>query len=64
MQCEWVAAELNRRNVKADFYHAGSDPAQRQSAQDRWSKGYVDVICATVAFGMVGPSGQLIPPHY
>ncbi|XXQ32769.1 ATP-dependent DNA helicase [Plasmodiophora brassicae] len=50
--CEWVAAELNRRNVKADFYHAGSDPAQRQSAQDRWSKGYVDVICATVAFGM------------
>lgn len=33
-------------------YHAGMDPADRQAAQEQWSRGRVTTICATIAFGM------------
>lgn len=37
---------------KAAFYHGSMEPAQRASIQMQWSKDEINIICATVAFGM------------
>lgn len=37
---------------KAAFYHGSMDPAQRAFTQKQWSKDEINIICATVAFGM------------
>lgn len=37
---------------KCAFYHGSMDPAQRASVQKQWSKDEINIICATVAFGM------------
>ena len=33
-------------------YHAGLEEQHRQEVQDRWSMGAIQVICATIAFGL------------
>jgi ATP-dependent DNA helicase RecQ len=43
---------LRERGVKALPYHAGLDPDERTRAQDAFRMDDVDVIVATVAFGM------------
>jgi len=47
-----LAAELKRAKVKAAPYHAGMDDEKRTRTQDRFASGEVDVVVATVAFGM------------
>lgn len=37
---------------KAAFYHGNMDAAQRAFVQKQWSKDEINIICATVAFGM------------
>lgn len=37
---------------KAEFYHASMDPDLRASVQNQWSRDEINIICATVAFGM------------
>lgn len=37
---------------KAAFYHGSIEPAQRALVQKQWSKDEINIICATVAFGM------------
>lgn len=37
---------------KAAFYHGSMDSVQRASVQKQWSKDEINIICATVAFGM------------
>lgn len=37
---------------KAAFYHGSMDPTQRAFIQKQWSKDEINIICATVAFGM------------
>lgn len=37
---------------KAAFYHGSMDPHQRAYIQKQWSKDEINIICATVAFGM------------
>jgi ATP-dependent DNA helicase RecQ len=49
---ESVAAWLTERGVKAAPYHAGLDDATRARHQDAFARDEVDVIVATVAFGM------------
>ena len=34
------------------YYHAGMAPEERTRAHRRWSNDELQVICATVAFGM------------
>jgi superfamily II DNA helicase RecQ len=41
-----------KRNVKVAFYHAGMSSEERKNAQNSWSRGEVDVIVATIAFGL------------
>jgi len=47
-----VSAALVRRGVSALPYHAGLDDAQRRRNQDAFVNERVDVVVATVAFGM------------
>ncbi|XP_059648178.1 ATP-dependent DNA helicase Q-like 4A [Cornus florida] len=52
MDCEKVAEKLQECGHRAAFYHGSMDPAQRASVQKQWSKDEINIICATVAFGM------------
>ncbi|RZC87946.1 hypothetical protein C5167_004125 [Papaver somniferum] len=37
---------------KASFYHGSMDPDQRAFVQKHWSEDKVNIMCATIAFGM------------
>ncbi|XP_071736867.1 ATP-dependent DNA helicase Q-like 4A [Rutidosis leptorrhynchoides] len=52
MDCEKVAEKLQECGHKAAFYHGSMDPELRASVQKQWSKDEINIICATVAFGM------------
>ncbi|KVH93498.1 DNA helicase, ATP-dependent, RecQ type [Cynara cardunculus var. scolymus] len=52
MDCEKVAEKLQDCGHKAAFYHGSMDPDQRAKVQKLWSKDEINIICATVAFGM------------
>jgi ATP-dependent DNA helicase RecQ len=47
-----LAARLKREKIKAAPYHAGMEDDARTRTQDRFSGGEVDIVVATVAFGM------------
>lgn len=49
---EEVATHLQRNGVNALAYHAGLADEHRHAAQDSFMDGSVDVIVATIAFGM------------
>ena len=49
---ESTAEFLGKKGVHAAAYHAGMDPGQRAEVQDRFSRDELDVVCATIAFGM------------
>ncbi|GET89001.1 ATP-dependent DEAD/H DNA helicase recQ, putative [Leishmania tarentolae] len=48
--CEEMAAALVRRGIKASYYH--SEAASKNERQERWTRDELQVICATIAFGM------------
>ena len=50
--CEKVATELVNEDVLAAPYHAGLPAPIRERNQHGWTAGEVQVICATLAFGM------------
>ncbi|XP_077238725.1 DNA helicase (RECQl4A) isoform X2 [Tasmannia lanceolata] len=52
MDCEKVADKLQECGHKASFYHGSMDPPHRAFVQKQWSKDEINIICATVAFGM------------
>ncbi len=49
---ETMAAKLKAEGVKAACYHAGMPSRIKEKVQDAFIEGDVDVICATIAFGM------------
>lgn len=49
---ESTAAFLASKGIVAAAYHAGMTPAERASAQEKFSRDDLDVVCATIAFGM------------
>ena len=49
---EELAAVLQANNIKAAPYHAGLDPVTRSHTQDAFLSEDIDVIVATIAFGM------------
>ncbi len=45
----WV---LGRNKIRADFYHAGLSPEERENKQQAWMEGKIRVMVSTNAFGM------------
>jgi ATP-dependent DNA helicase RecQ len=47
-----VAAKLREAGVRAEFYHAGMPAKERERVHDAFMADEIDVIVATIAFGM------------
>ncbi|CCW65992.1 unnamed protein product [Phytomonas sp. Hart1] len=48
--CEEMATALNASGIRASFYH--SEASGKNEKQERWTRDELQVICATIAFGM------------
>jgi ATP-dependent DNA helicase RecQ len=49
---EQMARSLAADGIRAAHYHAGMEPEERRRTQDRFAAEAIDVVVATVAFGM------------
>nr|XP_057924779.1 ATP-dependent DNA helicase Q1 isoform X1 [Doryrhamphus excisus] len=47
-----VSAELRQRNISAYPYHANMEPDDKSRTHHKWTSGKIQVVVATVAFGM------------
>ncbi|VDK71383.1 unnamed protein product [Litomosoides sigmodontis] len=50
--CESVSKMLENQAISSEVYHAGLSDKKRLEVQTKWINNRVDVICATIAFGM------------
>ncbi|KAM9912588.1 hypothetical protein OXX69_002428 [Metschnikowia pulcherrima] len=50
--CENTSEKLEQYGIRSRFYHAGMDADERFKVQSEWQENKVQVICATIAFGM------------
>lgn len=51
--CEVMAEVLTAKyGLKASYYHAGLAPKDREWIQERWASNQIQIIVATIAFGM------------
>lgn len=51
-ETEEVASQLRKRKIAAHCYHANMDPETRSHVHREWAKNELQVVVATVAFGM------------
>ena len=49
---EMAAEALQSHGINAEAYHAGLSAQQRASVQERFKMDQIEVVCATIAFGM------------
>jgi len=49
---EMVTEELKKNGINAAAYHAGLPNEERASVQERFKMDQIQVVCATIAFGM------------
>lgn len=62
---EDVAAMLQEHGISAAVYHAGLSPEERNFTQEEFLKDRIQVVCATVAFGMgINKSNVRYVIHY
>lgn len=51
--CEDLAAKLfNLHGIRAFHFHAGMDAKEKNDTQEQWQSGEIQVVVATIAFGM------------
>ncbi len=51
-ECENVSEKLESEGLNVTYYHAELDSEERRRRQEDWQLGRIDVIVATIAFGM------------
>eukprot|EP00466_Bigelowiella_natans_P005204 jgi/Bigna1/36810/e_gw1.16.13.1 len=51
-ECERVSEDLSREGIRCTFYHGSLDNDERTRRQTQWANDEVQVIVATLAFGM------------
>ena len=62
---ESIALELVQLGIKAKAYHAGLSNEERNSVQEAFIKDDIEVVCATIAFGMgIDKSNVRFVVHY
>ncbi|RAL63499.1 hypothetical protein DID88_003919 [Monilinia fructigena] len=50
--CEDVATQLREQRIKAHHFHAHMTPEEKKDVQHQWQIGNIQVVVATIAFGM------------
>lgn len=50
--CDWLVQTLSSYDLDVACYHAGKDNYQRNRVQREWSEGAINIVVATIAFGM------------
>lgn len=50
--CEKIATELTKKNIKTAFYHGGMNKKEKMVSHEKFIKGEIKVIVATISFGM------------
>lgn len=62
-ECVEVSKFLNAKcSIKAVYYHAGLGARERVAVQKKWHTGEVQVVCATIAFGMGIDKPDVVSP--
>ncbi|HET9136205.1 MAG TPA: DNA helicase RecQ [Candidatus Kapabacteria bacterium] len=51
-EADELADSLRDKDFNAASYHAGMDAAARTTVQNKFKRDQIDIICATIAFGM------------
>ncbi|XP_025419354.1 Bloom syndrome protein homolog isoform X2 [Sipha flava] len=51
-ECDSTAVLLSREGIKVASYHAGLTDKQRNNIQLQWTSNKLNLVCATIAFGM------------
>ena len=50
--CDDIAFNLTKKGLSCSSYHAGLKVTERKSIQEKWMKGEIKCIAATISFGM------------
>ncbi|KAF7311681.1 ATP-dependent helicase [Mycena kentingensis (nom. inval.)] len=51
-KCEKLAEQLRARGLRAKHFHARLDKAEKELVQDEWMNNDIQIVVATIAFGM------------